>query len=138
MKYDNTNTDRSYLFGCLLAIAYQAEIDAFKGRDNKREPNARRLWSKFCTDPAYTWTKLEEKLNLHLNKLSDNQSRWYQKHIDEIMNNFQTGDFEMRKRLSPAYILGFHQYRSFISEDLYTKKEDKESITDVTPETSEA
>lgn len=54
LDLDKTSTDRSYLFGRLLAVADKLERDTFDmGED--RVTNAKRLWNMFSVRPYYTW-----------------------------------------------------------------------------------
>ena len=55
MAYDPNEKDRSYLYGCLLAIADKAESHAYNDDErNNRVTNARRYWSAFSQHPYQT------------------------------------------------------------------------------------
>jgi CRISPR-associated protein Csd1 len=54
MALDYENTDRSYLFGRLLAVLEKAERSTFT-REETREPNAIRLQSAYVNHPMSTW-----------------------------------------------------------------------------------
>ncbi len=114
MAYDPTCTDRSYLFGCLLAIADKAESDTYeKGKDDKRITNARRYWSAFSSRPYQTWQLIEEKLEPYLEKDKRIMVR-YTKHLNEIMGKMSLKDFEDNTKLSPMYLIGFHHYNALL------------------------
>ncbi|MCR5599645.1 MAG: type I-C CRISPR-associated protein Cas8c/Csd1 [Ruminococcus sp.] len=112
MAYDPTCTDRSYLFGCLLAIADKAESDTYD-RDERRVTNARRFWNTFSSRPYQTWKIIEERLEPYLEK-----EQWvmtkYTKHINEIMSKMSPEDFADNSKLSPMYLIGFHHYNALL------------------------
>lgn len=61
MGYDPKETDRSYLYGCLLAIADAAEREALDKEDrDKRVTNARRYWNAFSQHPYQIWGIIEK------------------------------------------------------------------------------
>ena len=121
MSYEPTNTDRSYLFGCLLAIADKAERDAYE-KDEKRVTNARRLWSAFYARPYQTWGIIEERLEPYLEKAPWIMTK-YTKHINEIMAKMSTDVFSDNSKLSPMYLIGYHHYNALLWN---AKEENKE------------
>jgi len=112
MSYDPNNTDRSYLFGCLLAIADKAERDAYE-KDEKRVTNARRLWSAFSARPYQTWGIIEERLEPYLEKEPWIMTK-YTKHINEIMAKMSADVFSDNSKLSPMYLIGYHHYNALL------------------------
>ena len=120
MAYDPTCTDRSYLFGCLLAIADKAERDTYdREKDKNRITNARRFWNVFSSRPYQTWQIIEERLEPYLEKESRVMTK-YTKHLNEIMAKMSPKDFENNNKLSPMYLIGFHHYNALLwngSED---------------------
>lgn len=119
MAYDPNCTDRSYLYGCLLAIADKAESDTYE-RDEKRVTNARRLWSAFAARPCQTWQIIEERLEPYLEKEQWAMTK-YTKLINEIMSKLSPEDYADNSKLSPLYLIGYHHYNAL----LWTGKEDK-------------
>ena len=111
MSYDPNNKDRSYLFGCLLAIADKAERDALNGEN--RVTNARRLWSAFSARPYQTWKIIEERLEPYLEKEPWIMTR-YTKHINEIMAKMSADDYSDNSKLSPMYLIGYHHYNALL------------------------
>lgn len=111
MAYDPNCTDRSYLYGCLLAIADKAESDTYEGE--KRVTNARRLWSAFAARPYQTWQIIEERIEPYLEK-DQGKMVWYTKKLNEIMAKMSPEDFTDNSRLSPMYLLGFHHYNALL------------------------
>ena len=116
MAYDPTITDRSYLYGCLLAVADAAERDSYEN-DGDRVTNARRYWSAFSGRPYRTWRIIEERLRPYLDKLGKKSVR-YEKMINELMDKMGIEQFSDNSALSPAYLLGYHHY----TNKIYTKK----------------
>lgn len=112
MAFDPNNNDRSYLYGCLLAIADKAESDTYE-KDEKRITNARRYWNKFSTRPYQTWQIIEERLEPYLEKNKGVMIR-YTKHLNEIMNKMSPEDFADNSKLSPMYLIGFHHYNALL------------------------
>lgn len=112
MAYDPTCTDRSYLFGCLLAIADKAESDTYE-KDEKRVTNARRLWNAFAQHPYQTWGVIESRLEPYLEKDQRIMEK-YTKRINEIMDKMSRDDFNDNSKLTPMYLIGFHHYNSHL------------------------
>lgn len=137
MSYDPNITDRSYLFGCLLAIADRIESDAcFKDKkgdseEGKKElkersvkTNARRYWYAFSQQPYKTWGNIERNLNPYIIKLGGRYT-YYEKLIQEIMNKMSFETFSDGGRLEPLYLLGYHHFTAKMFNDLVkSKKED--------------
>jgi CRISPR-associated protein Csd1 len=114
MAYDPTETDRSYLFGCLLAIADAAEYAAYDEDDRgKRVTNAKRYWSMFAKRPFVTWGVIENNLRVYMIKLGGGSIR-YEKLLNEVMCRFRAGDFEKDAPLTSNYLLGYHHMNAEI------------------------
>lgn len=121
MAYDPNERDRSYLYGCLLAIADAAEYASFDEADRKnRETNARRYWNMFSKRPYSTWKTIREQLGVYMNKLGSSRIR-YEKMFDEVMAKFDLKEFSDNKPLEPAYLLGYQHYHS----EIFKKKEEE-------------
>ncbi|MFD0704740.1 type I-C CRISPR-associated protein Cas8c/Csd1 [Alloscardovia venturai] len=115
MELDETRADRDYLFGRLLALADYFEYGVLK-RQNSEKPektlrptNAVGLMSNFVAKPSSTWLTLWKKLIPYIK--SENGARWFQTRVDQIVMQFQSGDFENNKPLSPAFLLGYSAER---------------------------
>lgn len=122
MAYDPTVTDRSYLYGCLLAIADKAENETYSADErNFRVTNAKRYWNAFSQRPYMTWGIIEERLRPYMNKLGKNQVK-YSKWINEITSKMNAETFSDNSRLSPLYLLGYHNF----TEYMFTKADNKE------------
>jgi len=112
MAYDKNETDRSYLYGCLLAIADKAESDTFE-KGESRPTNAKRYWNAFSSRPYQTWQIIEEHLQPYLDKLGNYRTS-YEKRIQEIMDKMDLKEFEDNSKLKPSYLLGYHHYLSYM------------------------
>ena len=122
MAFDPNETDRSYLFGCLLAIADAAERATYDENDLKaRVTNAKRYWSMFAKRPYITWGVIENNLRVYMNKLGG-KSIFYEKKINEIMCRFKQGDFADPAPLTPNYLLGYHHFNA----ELYLNKQEND------------
>lgn len=103
-------TDRSYLYGRLTAIADMIEARALRESDSERMTNAVRLFTAMQQRPASTWQSLELKLTPYFGKLSPASARWYKGIIDSI---FELGDGLCgdNSPLSPRFVEGYHNQR---------------------------
>lgn len=121
MAYDPNETDRSYLYGCLLAVADAAEYASYDEADKgKRITNAKRYWNMFSKRPYITWKTIREQLGVYLDKLGSARIR-YEKMLDEIMGKFDLKAFSDNAPLEPAYLLGYQHYHA----EIYKKKEEE-------------
>ncbi len=119
MKLDISNTDRSYLFGRLLAVAEKIERDTYSANEQDREPNAIRLQAAFVQHPMYTWKNLEGLLNPYYAKLPVGMRVFYKNYIGEILSSVREEDVGiLNKQLEDTYILGYYLQR----KDFYTAK----------------
>lgn len=118
MTLDPNNTDRSYLFGRLMAVAEVAERSTYQ-RDEGREPNAVRMQAVFSQRPRYAWRIVQESLGPYLAKMNPGLRTYYKTLIDEILGKMPTNDdYELNKRLEDSYIMGMSHQRVA----LYQKK----------------
>lgn len=123
MAYDPNITDRSYLYGCLLAIADKAESESFDEQErNVRVTNARRYWNAFSQRPFMTWRIIEERLRPYLNKLGKAQVK-YSKWINEITSKMDAAAFADNSRLEPMYLLGYHNFTEYMYNSNSNKEE---------------
>ncbi len=123
MGFDPNETNRSYLYGCLLAIADKTESDTYEEADkSKRITNARRYWSRFAQSPYQTWGIIEEKLQPYLNQHP--YKNQVQKDMQMIMDKLTPEAFSDNSRLENLYLLGYHHFTAY----LYLSKEEKEKL----------
>ena len=122
MALDETNKNRDYLYGRLLALADRIEYRTFDKEDG-RETNAKRYMSAFSQHPFRTWKVLEEKLEPYFMRLKVPERLTYQRMLDEICNLFSADEFMDVAALGGLYLLGFHNQS-------YTLKEKKKEAED--------
>ena len=129
MAYDSTETDRSYLYGCLLAIADKAESDTYDEKDKKnRLTNARRYWANFAQYPYRVWQNIEERLRPYLDR--HEYRTLVEKQMEEIMDKFTPEAFKNNSHLEPMYLLGYHHYMAH----MYKKTKEVKNDGNVTAE----
>lgn len=116
MKLDTSETNRSYLFGRILAIAERIERSTYSKDEQGREPNAIRLWSAFVQHPMSTWMTLEGLLSPYFQKLKPSSRTYYRNLLAEVVSLFQEKDLPNRNRqLEDLYLIGYYlQRREFI------------------------
>lgn len=117
---DQTNKNRDYLFGRLLALADVLEKRALSS-DEKRATNAIRYMNAFSKHPERTWGIIQTNLQPYQAKLGD-QALYYNRLIDEVASNLNIDDFN-NKPLSGVYLLGFYSQR----HELYKSKKEREN-----------
>ena len=112
MQLDISNTNRSYLFGRLLAVAEKVERSTYSKDEGGREPNAIRLQSVFVQRPLKTWGILEKALIPYYAKLEPGSRKFYKDIIGNIVENLQADDIsQLNKSLDDVYLLGYYLQR---------------------------
>ena len=124
MSLDKNCSDRSYLFGRLLAIADAVENSTYTGED-RRETNALRMQKAFSLRPMATWRLLEEKLEPYYKQLSPGLRQYYRKLIQEITDKISASDSTLNQKLDDIYLLGYYHQRAY-----RTEKVDKSEATE--------
>lgn len=127
MALQEMNTNRSYLFGRLLAIVDVFEERQLKASDINRQTNALRYMTAYSTKPAAVYKTIFTQLQPYFSKASTqgtdgkwNNNDFVQKKIGDVMNQFIEGDFN-NNPLDEQFILGYYNQRSFE----FTKKGEK-------------
>ncbi|MEF2967717.1 type I-C CRISPR-associated protein Cas8c/Csd1 [Paenibacillus sp. M1] len=115
LALDTETSDRSYLFGRLLAVADVLERRALG--DETRASNAIRYMNSFSMHPERTWVTIQRSLQPYQARLGT-KATYLSKMIDEIAAKFKIDEFN-NKPLSGKYLLGFYSQR----HELYQKKE---------------
>lgn len=111
MELDVANTNRSYLFGRLLAIAEKVERSTFS-REENREPNAIRLQTVFQEHPLHTWRNLETAIRPYLAQLRTGSREYYRKLTAEIVSELENGDVnKLNQPLEDIYLIGYYLQR---------------------------
>lgn len=116
MALDYENTDRSYLFGRLLAVLEKAERSAFTSGET-REPNAIRLQSAFVNHPMSTWQTLEIALNPYFQRMNPGSRTYYKNLISEITEKMVGSEPDVLNRpLEELYLIGYYLQRSAFNQ----------------------
>lgn len=119
MVLDVSCTNRSYLFGRLLAIGENIESLVNYKRGISRETSAMKLQGSFVQKPWYTWKIIEDKLIPYWGKLSDRNRFYYRNLVTEIISLFSEEDFSKKTALDENYLLGYYLQRA----EFFKKKE---------------
>lgn len=110
MVLDRNCSDRSYLFGRLLAWAEVAERSAFRD-DEDHQTNAERFFERFTINPAATLEIIRKRLQPYLARMNPGKRRFYDNEHDAILSQFSKNDFMSGGRLEPLYLLGYSHER---------------------------
>lgn len=108
---DESNTERDYLFGRLLAVADVLERRAL-GKEELRATNAIRYMNAFSRHPERTWKTIQSCLQPYQLRLGKKASD-LNKIIDDIGSRIPVDQFN-NKPLSGLYLLGFYSQRHAI------------------------
>lgn len=122
---DKKNTNRSYLFGRLLALYEIIESRTFE-QETQRVTNAEKFWSSYTNNPENIMQVLEEKVKPYEQKLSISNpgiNVKIQKEKREIITMLDeyTKESDVNKRLTYQFIYGYYSETKFI----YSKKEEE-------------
>ncbi|MCT8975317.1 type I-C CRISPR-associated protein Cas8c/Csd1 [Clostridium sp. CX1] len=116
MALDENQTDRSYLFGRLLAVAQQIEEWALSTTGEKRDTNAERLMHQFKLHPYKTWGIITDKLKPYVSRLGAKGVNLVEL-MTKINSMLSFEEFTSSKQLNDSYILGYYcQRQVFIDE----------------------
>ena len=111
MKLDEKCTDRSYLFGRLLAVAEKVERSTFESGET-RTTNAERYMQQFSRTPFRTWELIRRNTQIYLKKLKPSSREYYKNIYGEITKLFKEGAFEEKKALDGRFLLGYDCQRT--------------------------
>ena len=106
MRLDEKCTERSYLFGRLLAIAEKVERSTFE-RDETRTTNAERYMQQFSRTPFRTWKLIRRNTQIYLKQLKPSSREYYKNLYGEIAGLFEEGAFQEKKALDGRFLLGY-------------------------------
>lgn len=127
MKLDTENSDRSYLFGRLLAVMERVERSTYD-KGEGREPNAIRLQSAYVNHPMQTWRILEDVLNPYFQKLKPGSREYYRRLISQITEQILKEDEKaLNQRLKESYLLGYYLQRAELNKKKEEQKEETEN-----------
>ncbi len=124
---DKQNSDRSYLFGRLLAVMDRIENTAMNRKNaegdkkNHRDTNAMRLWSAYAAHPYSCFLNLRNTVAPYLSSLPYGSRKFYEDEIQEIYIKLNINDKKINRPLDPEYLMGFYLER----DALETYRENK-------------
>lgn len=126
MILDEKNTDRSYIFGRLLAIADIAEQRAHDKNEN-RETNAMRLWSAYVNHPLATFNILRKTLAPYYKKIGAGSRIFYENMLAEVFIKIPENNTDINRPLDENFILGYYLQRAELMNKNKDSKEEKEN-----------
>lgn len=112
MSVDVNNTDRSYLYGRLLAIYEEIERSTYD-KTETRIPNAVKLKERFVKNPLHTLGILDKQIIPYMDKHSAENRDYYNGlmgTVTEMLNN------PTNIPLSETYIFGYYQQLKDLKE----------------------
>ena len=116
MELNDNNSDRSYLFGRLLAVYEKVERSTYE-RGETRDPNAVRLQSVYVNHPMQTLKILEQMVEPYFRKLSPGLREYYKSMISKIIGTFKDEDaVKMNQGLEADYLLGYYLQRAELNK----------------------
>lgn len=121
MALNTESTNRSYLFGRLLALANELEKWSLREqgeKNDKRETNAERYMVSFSNKPKRTWGVIYHNLKPYQARLGKKADRLNHLML-EVMDQFAEDDFN-DKALDPVYLLGYSS--QIIANEKYIKE----------------
>ena len=125
MVLDELCTDRSYLFGRLLAVAEKIERCTFD-KGETRITNAERYMRQFSQTPLRTWKTIRRNTQIYLNRLKPGSREYYKELYGKIEGQFEPGCFEAKKALDGRFLIGYDCQR----EVLKFRKKDNIIVSD--------
>lgn len=128
MALDVNNTDRSYLFGRLLATAEMLEKKALgEGDGAKRNTAAERYFQRYQRYPAQTYKVIRDTLQPYIMKLNSIGKPYYCEQLNEIIDLFSEDDFYKKESLQVSFLQG---YSSQIMKYISFKKDNSSNINE--------
>lgn len=125
MGDERHKSDRSYLFGRLLAVGERIETYANYLKGNKRTTtNAERYWNAFTRNPARTWAVIQEKPIPYITVLKANKKDYYSQQIEEIICKLTEINGFTNTPLNEMYLPGYYTQRASYRN---TKKAEEET-----------
>ena len=113
MKLDTNVTDRSYLFGRLLALTEKVENVA---TNYAGQTNAERLFTRFTMRPGQTFFTLQKQLAPYFDKLygqgKAGLANYFKNEIAEVLDKMSKEDLTSNKAVNEMFIFGYYGQRN--------------------------
>ncbi len=122
MKLDPTCTNRSYLFGRLLAVAEKVERATFEAGE-QRITNAERYMQNFSQRPLRTYEIIRRSIQPYLKQLQPGSREFYKNMFAEIEELLEESDFRSGEALDGMYLAGYDCQRTALKANT-SKKDD--------------
>ena len=143
MALQQGNVSRDYLFGRLLAVANKIEKVALSSSESNRLTTAERFMTQFVNKPASTWLNISNALVPYQQRMFNNYQGYdsaTKALISQITDMFSSTDFTSNQKLSPEFLLGFHNQMMWlethkVEKGQWVKKVAEEQATDLVEET---
>lgn len=119
MALEPERCTRDYLFGRLLAIAENLEQRALYYGGEKRDTHAAKLMQRFADHPCAAWRQIELALTPSKSRLRSRSPGYLHKLeqlTDQIVCQFQVGEFSDDRKLTGEFLLGYHCQRAKLNE----------------------
>jgi len=134
VELDLMKTDRSYLFGRLLAYARKVEeYSLYLGGADARQTNAERFMLQFRKRPDRTWDQLYQKLLPYMSRFRTKGPEFFgnrcEAGMNSVMDALQSSGGFTGEPLGPTYLLGYQsQMNQFEAEYQMVKAKKAESV----------
>ncbi|HOI13303.1 MAG TPA: type I-C CRISPR-associated protein Cas8c/Csd1 [Methanoculleus sp.] len=134
VELDPMKTDRSYLFGRLLAYARKVEeYSLYLGGADARQTNAERFMLQFRKRPDRTWDQLYQKLLPYMSRFRTKGPEFFgnrcEAGMNSVMDALQSSGGFTGEPLGPTYLLGYQsQMNQFEAEYQMVKAKKAESV----------
>lgn len=125
MALNEAETDRSYLFGRVLAYAEELERCALREAGENRETNAQRLRFQYVQHPAKTLDILYGRLEPYINRLRE-KANWYLPDMRRVAAQIPLEDYT-DEPLQEQYLLGYFCQLNAFREEMLKRQEAKKT-----------
>ncbi len=115
LMLDKENTNRSYLYGRLLAVAEKAERSAYDSGED-RETNAIRMQAIFSQRPHYAWRIIEEALLPYYRHMKPGLREYFKGFAEDVLSKFTVEEFVSNEKLDDTYLLGYYHQRTVLNQ----------------------
>ena len=133
MALDRNNTDRSYLFGRLIATAEMLERYVTQNEKGEvtRNTAAEKYFVRFQRYPSQTWEVIRNQIHPYIMKLNNSgkKSNYYVNQLNEIQDAITITDFMNNTRLDARFLQGYScqmvAYRNYMKKANTVNKEEE-------------
>ncbi|MEJ6476922.1 type I-C CRISPR-associated protein Cas8c/Csd1 [Pseudoalteromonas piscicida] len=133
MALQQDNASRDYLFGRLLAVANKVEKIALSSSEANRLTTAERFMTQFVNKPSTTWLNIVQALQPYQQRLFNSYQGYdsaTKALISHITDMFAPADFTSNQKLSPEFLLGFHNQMMWLETHKIEKGQWVKKVTD--------